>query len=40
MVHKQLESSPNTDHPLTRELRIGFCEKIKKPLEIGERTSG
>ena len=39
MVCKQLEGSPNADHPLTRELRIVVCEKIEKPLEIGERSS-
>jgi hypothetical protein len=39
MVRKQLEGSSNADHPLTRELRIVFCEKIEKPFEIGERTS-
>jgi hypothetical protein len=39
MVRKQLEGSSNADHPRTRELRIVVCEKIEKPLEIGEHTS-
>src|SRR5580704_10125007 len=39
MVCKQLEGSPNAAQPLTRKLRIVVCEKIEKPLEIGERSS-
>src|ERR1700733_11231076 len=39
MVCKQLEGSPDADDPLTRVLRIVVCEKVEKPLEIGERSS-
>jgi hypothetical protein len=28
MLCKQIEGAPNTDHPLARELRVVFGEKI------------
>jgi|HubBroStandDraft_3_1064219.scaffolds.fasta_scaffold1247768_2 hypothetical protein len=36
---KQLKGSTHADHPLTLERRVVVCEKVEKPLEIGERTS-
>lgn len=40
MIRKDLEGSPNAEHPLAREFWVVVCKKIEEPLEIGERSSG
>lgn len=37
VISKQLESAPNTEHPLARHARVLLCKEMKEALEVGER---